>query len=109
MRTLLIFAALILSLAVNSCGTQNKSKQYDKRYEDAFSESFKTLSFCKCLEYGYSKKIDLPSEDASCRYPDYLYGEGSLIDSLARLESLKSGKILLRVLGEWPKVWRARK
>lgn len=28
-------------------------------------------------------------EDASCRYPDFLYGEQVYIDSLARLESAR--------------------
>ncbi|MFD2248495.1 hypothetical protein [Pontibacter ruber] len=84
------FPTLLFLVSLTSCSTQNNSisaRQYSKNYESAFVEGFKTLSFCKCLDYGNSGKLNLSAEDASCRYPDYLYGEANIIDSLALAES----------------------
>jgi hypothetical protein len=85
-------AGVILLLSINSCSTQHKSvsaRQYKKNFGSAFVERFKTLSFCRCVEYGNNSARSLQAEDASCRYPDYLYGVAGVIDSLGLIESKK--------------------
>ncbi|WP_181308982.1 hypothetical protein [Rufibacter sp. XAAS-G3-1] len=85
-------AVIIITTLLASCRAKYggwEGNKYSKSSKTAFIESFKTLAFCNCVEYGNNKQLNLQSKDASCRYPDYLYGEGKIIDSIAKSASNK--------------------
>ncbi|WP_157600510.1 hypothetical protein [Rufibacter sp. DG15C] len=70
-----------------SCRTAGKPGARLSRAE--FIDSFKTISFCRCVELANNKKLDLADDDVSCRPPDWLYSEGDAIDSLVLREVKK--------------------
>ncbi|AKD04855.1 hypothetical protein PKOR_19305 [Pontibacter korlensis] len=95
MRSVLAPLVLLFVVALIGCTSNFKlgeRKMLQENYKNSFIEGFKTLSFCRCIKYGYDNKYDLVTEDASCRFPDYLYSEVALIDILAKVER---DKILL--------------
>lgn len=89
MRLIIILLLIFSSAAILGCSTKYKSghdRVYSKNLQSAFLEDYKTLSLCKCLEYGHNQKLNLREEDVSCAFPDYMYSEINTIDSLARNE-----------------------
>lgn len=89
-KLLLLFFVVftLLPACSRKLGSISNGK-YPKAYKEAFIDGFKTLTFCKCVQYGNPKMDDLAKEDVSCRVPDYLFMEMNVIDSLAKAEIIK--------------------
>ena len=89
MRLSAVLSNVVFMTALVSCNLKYgsvKEKVYEKNLRSAFIEDFKTVSFCRCLEYGNNYRLNLKNDDLSCAFPDYLYSEIAFIDSLASIE-----------------------
>ncbi|GAA4314237.1 hypothetical protein [Nibribacter koreensis] len=87
MKNLCLFLLFCSLLSALSCKNGGQSKSGLGKAD--FIDSFKTNSFCRCVELGNNKQLKLSEGDVSCRPPDWLYAEGDVIDSLVLAEVQK--------------------
>lgn len=89
MRAIILISTFVLVVLAGACQSVRREAQYEKRLQEAFIHSFKTVSFCGCVEAANEQELNLRKEDVSCSYPDYLIAESKFIDSLAQVQGDK--------------------